>query len=266
MQDVSVGGGDQFGGSLQLALIDSGRRAECGNTLDGSVQDSSAEEEDDAIVPTAHLNRFEKRSVEEDLSNLPSSRIDEVGRVESEATESEEVEKRKFRGIGKRAREFNFRGIGKRFRSFGNQMLGKRKYSFKGMGKRDPWIMNESDMAGFEKRRYKIRGVGKRKYRIRGVGKRRQYNFRGLFGLDGDQRGKRPFSFWGKADPRVALANRLYLSRSQPRILTKDRNSCITKNEDFPTMARFNQFPMSKRSILQTNFPNQFDLGLGDMK
>ena len=273
MQDVSLGK-DQFGSSLELGLIDSDRQAECGNTLDGSAQDSPVEEEDDAIVQTGRqLNRIQKRSVEEDdLSDILSSRVDEVGRVEREAEESEEVEKRKFRGLGKRARELNFRGIRKRFRNFGNQILGKRKYSFKGMGKRDPWIMNEGDMAEFEKRRYKIRGVGKRKFRMRGVGKRRQYNFRGLFGMGGDRLGKRPFSFWGRADPRAALANRLYISKSQPLVLTEDRNTCVAKNEDFPRMARLNKFPMGKRwdgdtlRMIQTTFPNRFQIGLGDMK
>ena len=132
--------------------------------------------------------------------------------------------------------------------------------------------MNENDMAGFKKRRYKIRGVGKRKYRIRWVGKRRQYKFRGLSGIDRDRLGRQLFSFWGKADPRVALAIRVYISRSQPHILTEDRNGCIAKNEDFRKMARFNKFPMGKRwegdtlKILQTNFPNQFDMGLTDTK
>ena len=284
MQDVSAVGEGQFGGSLELGSEDSDRQVECGdtgNTLDGSLQDSLRrpveEEEDDTLVPTGEL----KISLEEDISNLPSSRIDAV---EREAKESEEVEKRKFRGIGKRAREFKFRGLGKRFRGFGNQILGKRKYSFKGLGKRDPWLqgshdlwqmpwlMNESNMAGFEKRRYKIRGVGKRKYKIRGVGKRRQYNFRCLFGIDGDRLGKRPFSFWGKTDPRAAVANRLYMLRSKPHRLGEDRDSCSAKDEDFPKMARFNKFPMGKRwdgdtlKILQTNLPNDFGMGFGDMK
>ena len=290
---MSAIGEGQFGGSLELGLEDSDRQVECantGNTLDGSLQDPlghpvEEKEEDDTIVATGgELNRIEKISLEDDLSNLPSSRIDEIERVEREAKESEEIEKRKFRGIGKRAREFKFRGIGKRFRNFGNQILGKRKYSFKGMGKRDPWLqgshdlwqmpwlMNESNMAGFEKRRHKIRGVGKRKYKIRGVGKRRQYNFRGLFGIDGDRLGKRPFSFWGKTDPRIAVANRLYMLRSKPHILGKDRDRCSAKDEDFPKMARFNKFPMGKRwdgdtlKILQTNLPNNFGMGFGDMK
>ena len=84
MQDASLGEG-QFGASLELGLIDSGRQAEYGNTLDGFPRDSPVEEEDDDIIPTDQLNRIEKRSMEEDLSILPSSRIDEVGRVEREA-------------------------------------------------------------------------------------------------------------------------------------------------------------------------------------
>ena len=268
MQDVSLGEG-QFGVSLESALVDLDCQVECGNvgnTLDGSVQDSlghPVEEEDGA-----ELNRIEKRSVEENLSNLQSSNIDEVEEDQREAEESEEIDKRKFRGIGKRAKEFKFRGIGKRFGKLGNQVLGKRKYSFRGMSKRYPWLMNESDMAGFEKRRYKIRGVGKRKYKIRGVGKRRQHNFRGIHR---DQLGKRPFTFWGQTDPRVAVANRLYMLRSRPEILTEDRNSCIGKDEEFPKMTRFNKFPMGKRldedtlRILQTNFPNPLDMGLGEI-
>ena len=137
-----------------MGLEDSGRQVECGNTgntLDGSFQDSlgrpveEEEEEDDTIVPTGgELNRVEKRSLEEDLSNLPSSRIDEV--EQREAKVAEEKEKRKFRGIGKSGREFKFRGIGKRFRKFGSQVLGKRKYSFRGMGKRDPKHQGSHDL------------------------------------------------------------------------------------------------------------------------
>ena len=90
MQDVSAVGEGQLGGSLELGLEDSGGQVECGNTgniLEGSLQDYldrpvEEEAEDDTIVATeGELNRIEKRSLEEYLSNLPSSRIDKVERV-----------------------------------------------------------------------------------------------------------------------------------------------------------------------------------------
>ena len=80
MQDASLSEG-----SLEMDFMNSGCQAECVNTLDGSPRDYPVAEEDDAIIRTDQLNRIEKRSMEEDLSNLPSSRIDEFGRAEREA-------------------------------------------------------------------------------------------------------------------------------------------------------------------------------------
>ena len=64
--------------------------------MDASLQDSlgrPVEEEYDSIVATGgELNRVKTRSLEEDLCNLPSSRIDAVEeRGKREAKESEKL-------------------------------------------------------------------------------------------------------------------------------------------------------------------------------
>ena len=103
--------------------------------------------------------------------------------------------------------------------------------------------MNENDMAGFKKRRYKIRGVGKRKYRIRCVGKRRQYKFRGLSGIDRDRLGRQLFSFWGRADPSIPSIHlevtATYIDRRQKRLHCKERR--------FPQDGKVQQIPDGKK-------------------
>ena len=87
-----------------------------------------------------------------------------------------------------------FAGSGKRLRNQENEILRKRKHTFRGLGKRDSWILNLNEV---EKRRYKIHGVGKRKYCIRGVGKRKQLQLSGSSWTQGRAKRKENASFLG---------------------------------------------------------------------